>query len=277
MTLRHLCLVSILYLSFATMPRLVFAAETSAAPDELMSGYVKDGLHSEANVNFLGAVQAYSQAAFKNPEDRYAWMRLARAYRARDEFGKGIIEQFESQKRRRATEERLFRLRPAVTRQYWYCRKSLLYPEEFGRYLFKGDVDLLRPIEDNRIIHVDKTLKCKIGDEPAFFGQYRRFLEHYGYFDAQYKSDRYIRGVMRRQEERELSHEEAVRRKDKAWESIEEADYDDPGLWLDLGLASMKADADETEAACHVVLLSHPDKAEAQEARMVLSKFKALK
>src|SRR6516225_5043716 len=118
MIYRKTLIPSILYLSFAILVQPVSAS--SPAEKDLMDGYVRDGLHCEANANFLGAIHAYTNATDNNPKDRCAWVRLAKAYRASDQFYKGWLAQYESRQNEQAAEHSLFYVRPAIvyTQEY---------------------------------------------------------------------------------------------------------------------------------------------------------------
>src|SRR5271154_1886521 len=93
MTLRRIRLISVLCLFSTALVTPAFAGN----PEDktLMDSYVKDGLHCEGNMNFTGAISAYKKAVSANPEGRYAWLRLAKVFRARDQYGEALVNQYE--------------------------------------------------------------------------------------------------------------------------------------------------------------------------------------
>jgi hypothetical protein len=206
-------------------------------------------------------MDGYVRAASARPEDRYAWLRLAKVFRARDQYGDALVNQYELRHKEQGTEQRLFNVRPVVPVSYRYCQAHQFYSvvgdhrpiQPLGQLFMQSD-------DDNRIIHVDLSINAKIGPEDSFLPGYR---PAYADFETAYG-----RAVARLK-----VIESARQRKDSAWKDIETSDCDGAAMWLNLGLACESCRADEGEAALQVALLSNPNKSEAELARLALARI----
>lgn len=220
---------------------LAFAGNSSGK--SFIGGHVGDGLYFESRMNFLEAIREYNQALYEDVQDRFAWVCLAKAYRARDLYNKVLMRLHELHREQTEAVQRDNR-KPIVEYSCGY-RDYKSDNAQFGHYRLHRD------------------LFARLSSETPFGGTWWVAAMCYGThkrIERTISSCVNLRAVYllpcdKDSEIRALTLE-------NAWKGVDE-NPSSTKAWLDLALVS---NSEIAEAAYHVVLLSDPNDHEYNKA-----------
>jgi tetratricopeptide (TPR) repeat protein len=233
-------LAAILLTLTCTAP-LVSAAQLD---DGFISGYVREGLYSETKLNFTDAISAYRKA---DSHDRYAWVRLAKAYRALDAYGDVLLQRYCLEQQARAIDSTFVNF-GLSTYEYTQLGSDR---EVFGGYSAK----------DPQARSSFSVVRCGWLTSPRLIGNLWSDLNMYT------TKERLEARLLPGGESSVLS-----RKKETAWNSVE-ANEGSAWAWLQLGRACKGIDPREAEAAFNVVLLSSPESSIAEAAQLEITRI----
>lgn len=224
----------------------------AAQPDPgFISGYVRDGLYFESKMDLNDAIISYKKA---DPSDRYAWMRLANAYRTLDAYGEIILKNYLSEQKRYRTSSMF--LPWSLTRyQYWNYGSDRA---KFGYYgpnrpkFGHSGKGFSHPAREFSIV------KCGWLSDPQLISGVCSDL-------YMYRASRRLAARLAPTVETCLLENDLA----EAWNEVA-ASPDSAEAWLSLGRVCAKTDPRQGQAAFHVVLLSNPNQAQAEEARLAI-------
>jgi hypothetical protein len=224
-----------------------------ASPEgqELIAGHVRDGLHFESQMRFTEAISEYKKATLVNGQDRYAWVRLARAYQANEQYWQALLDDESTQQKLLAPpwmKERRRAVAPAYL--YWNAKSDRA---KFGYYL-----------------PLDKSAVGSIGyvfdryDIPLFPGLWMSSAANFVYglnpVYAKY-------ALYRTSDQSSDSSVDQVCGRAEAWSEVDA--YPEKACnWLKLARAHASIGNSLAEAAYHVALLSDPNEVQTEEARL---------
>lgn len=215
--------------------------------ERLMSPYVLDGHYFEAKFDFTHAIAAYKMATQDDQQDRYAWVCLARVYRAQDALWKTWEQSFKSSQKRLAYEQSF------VEQKDILHRSRCFEASPYGIYL-----EALRSAPSSRydVDFYTNAHSYYASIVPSYF---RLLISARGYF--------VINGAMDFIHAR--PYENKCIRLESAWCRVDNRP-DSAEAWLDLATI---APADPANAAYHVVLLSNPSATQRERALLGISQL----
>lgn len=221
-------------LLFLAVP-MAFAA--NPANRGFIGGHVGDGLYFESKMNFVEAIREYNQAVDEDGQDRFAWVCLAKAYRARDLYGNLLFRLYNLYDRHAVENRRCEQKRPIIR-----CLRSYLKEEraraKFGHYGSRKEevAGLLTEPFSERLLW-----------------KYLAFYEADTQIQSTVSSCAILKCAWDALDEQKK--EKPARVIDDRWKRIEE-DPNSPQAWLDLAIVSK---SELAAAAFHVVLFSDPN------------------
>ena len=211
---------------------------------DLISGYVRDGLYFESKMDLNDAIIAYKKA---DPCDRYAWVRLAKAYRALDAYGEVVLKNYLSEQKMHQASS-MFRTLGLTQCEYWN------YGSDRAKFGYFGPVASY-PGRNFSVV------QCGWLSSPRLMSRLCSDL-------YMYRASRRLAALLAPTLETCVLEEKTA----GAWNGVE-ASPDSAEAWLKLGRACAKIDARQGEAAFHVVLLSSPEQGQAEEARLAIDRI----